>query len=192
MKFQMKTSYIYIAAVVIAVAVLVIFTNMDKKKDNTKDMTNKEMSNNEGTPSKSNVNEKVLKQLDLMKEDMSKTPNDTSKMRILADLLTTSHKPDEAISYYDQILKKDPKRKDILFSLAFAYYQKKDFNQAEETTNRILKLDKNDLQAQYNLGAIAASKGETAKARELWVRFIQEHPKGELSDLARNNLTQLK
>lgn len=198
----MKTSYIYIAAVVIAVIVLVIFTNIgNKKTEIPKDIANKEMPNDDvhkgmqnqvTPPSKGNVSEKVVKEMELMKEDLSKTPNDTSKMRMFADFLVTAHKQDEALEYYDKILKKDPKRKDILFSISFVYYNKQDFDKAVEITNKILKMDKNDLQAQYNLGAIAASRGETAKARDIWVRLIQQHPESQMAELAKTNLTQLK
>jgi len=143
-------------------------------------------------PSNGNVNPEVIKKMDALKSAAEKNPNDTAKVREYADFLAVAHKQDEAIVLYERILKKDPKRKDLLFSLSFIYYNKQDLVKSEEITNRILLLDKNDLQAQYNLGALAASKGDIEKARLIWNKIIKEHPESQVSELAQSSLNQLK
>ncbi|MGQ9644599.1 MAG: tetratricopeptide repeat protein [Ignavibacterium sp.] len=46
--------------------------------------------------------------------------------------------------------------------------------------------------ARYNLGAIEATRGNDEKARQIWNKLIQDDPKSETAELARNALTMLK
>lgn len=142
-------------------------------------------------PSKSNVSPEVYHHLDVLKKDADANPQDTAKTRAYADFLTAAHKQDEALPYYEKIIKKDPKRNDILFDLAMIYYNQHNLDKAEDYTNRILLNDKNNTQAMYNLGAIAAGKGEKDRAREIWNKIINNFPSDEVAQLARSSLEKL-
>jgi len=143
-------------------------------------------------PTKDNVSEGFKHELNALENQFKMNPNDTSVLRQYADLLAVSHKQDESIPLYEKILKKNPKRSDILFSLSFIYYNKGDFFNAEEMTKKILIYDKNNTQALYNIGAIAASRGDSQKAREVWNKLIAEFPTSESSVLAKESLSKLK
>ncbi len=109
-----------------------------------------------------------------------------------ADYLTAAHQFDSAIPVYEEILAKNPKRTDVYFALTFIYYNRKEFTRAEEVTNKVLGYDKNNLQAKYNLGAIAAAEGDKEKARTLWTKLLDENPGSREADLAKNGLAGLE
>lgn len=201
MKF--KLAYLYGILVVVVIAVIIIATNKREDKISAmEDIANKEMpqddvhknigKDNPMMHGQVKVNEEVKKKMEEMKAAVDANPNDTSKVREFADFLLAAHKPDEAIPYYKMVLKKDPKRNDIRFSLTFIYYNKGELDKAEEETNKILSYDKNNSMARYNLGAIEATRGNDEKARQIWNKLIQDDPKSETAELARNALTMLK
>jgi tetratricopeptide (TPR) repeat protein len=201
MKF--KLAYLYGILVVVVIAVIIIATNKREDKISAmEDIANKEMpqddvhknigKDNPMMHGQVKVNEEVKKKMEEMKAAVDANPNDTSKVREFADFLLAAHKPDEAIPYYEMVLKKYPKRNDIRFSLTFIYYNKGELDKAEEETNKILSYDKNNSMARYNLGAIEATRGNDEKARQIWNKLIQDDPKSETAELARNALTMLK
>ena len=79
----------------------------------------------------------------------------------------------------------------LLFSLSYIHYTLGDINKAEEETKKILAIDPENSNAQYNLGAIAVTKGDKEKAREIWKRLAEQHPKDEIGIKAKNSLEQL-
>lgn len=201
MKF--KLIYLYGILAVVVIAVIIIATNQREVKNAAmEDIANKEMpqddvhknigKENSMMHGQVKVNEEVKKKMEEMKAAVDANPNDTSKVREYADFLLAAHKPDDAIPYYEMVLRKDPKRNDIRFSLTFIYYNKGELDKAEEETNKILSYDKNNPMARYNLGAIEATRGNDERARQIWNKLIQDDPKSETAELARNSLTMLK
>ena len=199
MKFKMI--YLYASLILIITVILLITTTSDQtaSTSGTEDIKNKEMPsdevhkglNDQSAPRKENVTSTVFERLEEMKKEVEQNPNDTLKLRELADFLTAAHKPDEAIPYYEKILKIDSNKKDVLFNLSFIYNNKRNFMQAEKYTSKILKLDPKDSQALYNLGAINASRGDKKKAREIWETLMRDFPNSETANLARTGLSKL-
>ena len=205
MKFKMM--YVYLIFFAVAVTVLIMFVQNSGSSNGKKviaptDIANKQMPadelhkglNNPTTPppTKENVSEGFIHEINALKKEYDKNPNDTTILRKYADLLAASHKQDESVPLYEKILKKNPKRSDILFSLSFIYFNKGDFFRAEEMTKKILIIDKNNTQALYNIGAIAASKGDSQKAREVWTKLVADFPNSESTGLAKESLSKLK
>lgn len=201
---KFKPIFIYPALVIIiAVVLLLVTVNSDKTMEkNNGSITDKEMPNDEihqdldipgkESPGKGNVTSSVFERLEELKKEVEKNPKDTLKLREYADFLAAAHKPDEAILYYEKILKIDPKKKDVLFNLSFIYYNNiKNFDKAESLTNTILKYYPEDTQAMYNLGAIKASKGDRETARQIWEKIIKDFPNSASAELAKTSLTQL-
>jgi cytochrome c-type biogenesis protein CcmH/NrfG len=200
---KFKIAYLYIVLVIGVLVTLFIFTSDNKKSTQVPSgsIENEQMPNDKvhkglqnptgGSPSKSNVSQEFYQKLDLLKKEVESNPGDTAKMREYADYIAAAHKSDEAISYYEKILKIDPKRNDILFNLSMICFSKQDYNKAEDYTSRILKNDKNNTQAMYNLGAIAASKGEKERAKEIWNKLISAFPGDEAAELAKSSLQKL-
>jgi tetratricopeptide (TPR) repeat protein len=199
MKF--KLVYVYPAVVILIIIILLLTTNYERTATTQNDGGKKEMPNDEvhkgldnpasNPPNKQNVSSTVFEHLEELRKEAEKNPNDTLKLREYADFLAAAHRTDEAISCYKKILKIDPKKKDILFTLSFIYNNKRDFENAESLTNKILQIDPKDNQALYNLGAINASRGDKDKAREIWERILKEYPNSPSADLVKSALTKL-
>lgn len=200
----MKFKWVYVyPAVIILIIVILLLTTADKKTPavHKNEIENKEMPDDEVhkglnnpasvPPNKQNVTSSVFEQLEELRKEVEKNPIDTLKLREYADFLAAAHRPDEAIIYYEKILKIDPNKKEILFTLSFIYNNKGDFEKAENLTNKILKIDSKDSQALYNLGAINASRGSKVKAREIWERILREYPGSSSADLAKSGLAKL-
>lgn len=200
MKF--KPIYLYgVIALAVIVTLLVVSQSSNTDEKVKGDITNKQMPMddvhkklNNGMmqdPSGSNVSEEAKHKIEVMKKDVDANPNDTLKMREYADFLAAAHKPDDALLYYQKILDKDKRRKDIYFSITYIYYTKGDLVKAEDVTKTMLKLFPADPMANYNLGAIEATKGNKDKAREIWTKLIEENLDNETTELAKNSINRL-
>jgi len=200
---KFKLVYLYGILVVAVIAVIIIATNQREDKIAAmEDVANKEMpqddvhknigKDNSIMHGQVQVNEEVIKKMEEMKAAVDANPNDTSKVREYADFLLAAHKPDEAIPYYEMVLKKDPKRNDVRFSLTLIFYNKGEFDKAEAETNTILSYDKKNPMAKYNLGAIEATRGNSEKARQIWNELIQNNPDSNILKLTLNSLKRLK
>jgi tetratricopeptide (TPR) repeat protein len=201
-KMKLKPIYLYgiVALVVVVTLIIVSQSNSVDEKINI-DITDKQMPMddvhkklNNGVmqnPSGLNVSEEVKHKIDVMKKDVDANPNDTLKMREYADFLAAAHKPQDALLYYQKIIDKDKKRKDIFFAITFVHYTKGDLVKAEEVTQTMLQLFPGDPMVIYNLGAIEATKGNKEEAREIWTRMIKDNPNNETSELAKNSLNKL-
>ena len=143
-------------------------------------------------PGASNVMPEVMQKMEEMKKDVDAHPNDTLKVKQYADFLAEAHQKDKALVYYQKILNIDPKRKDVLFTVAYINYSNRNFDEAEKDLKQILNIDKRNVQAYYNLGAIAASKGDKVKAEQIWTKLIMEFPNSSLAQRAKESITQLK
>ncbi|MEW5844009.1 MAG: tetratricopeptide repeat protein [Bacteroidota bacterium] len=196
---KIKPIYIYLSVFVIFAASILFFSNGAKKSTAINLNQNQQMPNDEvhgklktsDEPSKSNVMQAAIEKLNALKADVEKNPKDTSKVREYADMLTMSHKGDDAIQYYNQILKLDPKRIDVLLQLTYVYFNKGDLAKADDYTNKILKIDKNNLFGLYNTGAIAQAKGDSKKARATWQDLSKRYPTSEVGKLAARSIQQL-
>lgn len=200
MKF--KFIYVYILIISSLVIFLIIsFNNDDSRKQLTSDIANQQMPKDEihkgltnplqEVPTEKNVSDSYKHEMEMVKKAVEKNPSDTSKLRAYAELLSASHKQNEAEVYFKKILKIDPNRSDILFSLTFISYDKQDYVEAENYSKRILEIDKTNHQALYNLGAISASMGNKLKAKEIWNKLIEKFPASESAKLAKSSLEKL-
>ena len=200
MKF--KPIYLYGVVALIAIAILIIVAIQENS--NSTDITlsdeqvmpdddvHKQLKNQmNNSPGKENVSEEYRKRLTELKEAVDKNPSDTLAMRNYADLLSASHKMNEAIPYYEKIIEINPKRADIYFSLALIYYNKQDFVKCEELNNKVLSFDQKNQMALYNLGAIAATQGKMDKAKEYWNKVISINAQSETGKLAKESLSKL-
>ncbi len=200
-KMKFKPIYLYGIIVLIAIIILIIVSQTNSGDKTNIDITNKEMPKddvhkklNNGMmqdPSGANVSEEVKHKIDVMKKDVEANPNDTLKIREYADFLAAAHKPDDALLYYQKIIDKDNKRKDIYFAITFVHYTKGDLVRAEEVTRKMLVQFPDDPMVNYNIGAIEATKGNNEKAREIWMKLIEDYPNDKTAELAKNSLNKL-
>jgi tetratricopeptide (TPR) repeat protein len=200
LKFKLVYLYIVLGLGVI-VTLFILSENSNNNIPSNQGITGEQMPNDEvhkglqdptkENPSKSNVTSEVYRKMEMLKKDVEANPRDTAKMKAYADFLAAAHKAADAVPYYEKIISVDSKRNDVLFSLALIYYNQQNLDKAEEYTNLILKNDESNTQAMYNLGAIAASKGEKERAREIWNKLVTDYPKDEVTQLAKSSLEKL-
>ncbi|HSP88708.1 MAG TPA: tetratricopeptide repeat protein [Ignavibacteriaceae bacterium] len=197
---KIKPIYLYGGILVLAAAFLFFFTSKNNSIDAGNIETNempdddihKDLKNpTQKPPGKENVSTEVKHQLDMLKKSVDENPKDTLKMREYADLLAAAHHPEEAVIYYYQVLNINPRRTDILASLAFVYYNQKDYDKASNLTSKILLYEPDNTEAMYNLGAIAATSGNKTEAKKHWEEIVKKYPDSKESALARNSLTKL-
>jgi len=196
---KIKPAYLYGILIIAAAVYLFFFTqnnntaaddiNMEHMPD---DEIHKGLKNPGQTPpGKDNVSGEIVHQLEALRKTVEENPGDTLKMRQLADLLAEAHHPDEAVIYYYNILNINPRRTDILFSLAYIYYNKSNFDKAGDIIDKVLLYEPDNTRAIYNLGAIAATKGDKIKAKQYWEKLVNEYPGSEESGLAAESLKKL-
>jgi len=200
MKF--KPIYFYGIIVIISIIVLVLVAvqsstepkevpigqNQNMPDD---DVHKKLLNQGDNQPSKENVSAEYRERMTKLKDEVEKNPADTLALKNYADFLSASHKMDDAITYYNKILQVDSKRADIRFSLAVIYYNKQDFAKCENENKLVLKYDSKNQMALYNLGAVAATRGEIMKAKDFWNQVIEINPESETGKLAKESLTKL-
>jgi len=202
-EMKLKPIYIYLGVFVVFVIAIVYFSNTTKEANGggaisegaqmpEDDIHGGMRSRGNGDmPGKDNVMQEATEKMNALKLAVEKNPNDTTKIREYADLLSV-HNPDEAITLYEKIIKVDPKRTDILLQLTFTYYNKGDLNKAVEYNDRVLSVDKNNLYAQYNIGGLAQAKGDNKKAISIWKELAKKYPKTEVAHIAEQAAKQLE
>ncbi|MFH1196818.1 MAG: tetratricopeptide repeat protein [bacterium] len=198
---KIKPLYIYITGFILIIVLLVVFTSGGDKPVDGKTAMEKQMPDDDvhkgmnmdgnDQPSKSNVIEAARQRMDSLRLEFEKNPDDTVTVKRYAEMLSAGHQPDKALELLQSILKKDSKRVDILLAVTFVYYNQRDFQKAEEYTNKVLAIDKNHHEANYNLGAIAAAKGENDRAKRIWQDVIKKYPGTDVAKLAESSLQQL-
>lgn len=198
MKF--KTVYIYLMIIVAAAVFLIFSIQNDNKTETPADITDRQMPMDDvhknlnlpgNQPGRENVSESYKRQLEAVKSAYEQNPSDTIKIREYADFLMASHNHPEAIMLYQKILEKNPRRTDIIFTIASIYYEQKNFKKCEEIINSVFSYDKNNLEARYNLGVIAAASGDREKAKLLWQKIADENPGTPMGSKAKSSLGQL-
>jgi tetratricopeptide (TPR) repeat protein len=198
---NIKPVYIY-GILTIFVAIILIISSWNSSSGNrvisdsgnkmpADDLHNSLRNKLNQSPGSSNVTSETLRKLEELKHQFESMPDDTLRIREYADFLVMSHRHIDAIPLYEKVLSKDSNRIDILFSLTFIYYNQSNMNKAEELTNKILFKDPANVQAIYNSGAIAASKGNKVEARKIWENLITRYPHSETTELAKTSLNKL-
>lgn len=199
MKF--KTIYIY-SAIAVLVAAVVVFSSLtgsEEKVDPHADLENIPQDDihkglsapGKEQPNKSNVRKEFYERMETLRKSYEDNPADTTVAREYADFLASAHGQETAIKIYEDILKKAPERIDVMIALSMLYYQKQDYYKTEEITQNILRINPDHQEANYNLGAIAASKGEKEKAKQIWEELIKKYPESELAGMAKNSIEKL-
>jgi tetratricopeptide (TPR) repeat protein len=193
MKFRLFI--VYGVLIVVALIVLVFLTTQEERQE----ISGNEMPSDDihrqfqsdNPLGEGDFHSEFYIRLEELRIAVEKNPDDTTVLREYADYLTAAHQFDAALPVYEEILLKNPKRTDVYFALTFIHFNRREWEKAEEANRKILSYDSNNLQAQYNLGAIAASKGDNNKAREFWNKLSKENPDTRQGQLAAEGLKKL-
>lgn len=194
-----KSLYIYIGAVVIILASILIFNSTNEQpKENTETVPETNMPNDDvhkglgkDSPSKSNVRADFMERYNELKNKYAENPSDTSIAKEYAIMLSQAHRKGQAIEIYENILKLDPARADVILMLGYEYYEINDLTKAEEMTRKVISMEKDNAQAQFNLGAILFAKGKPDEAKRIWTDIINNYPGSEAATVAKNALGKI-
>ncbi len=196
---KIKPLYIYLIGIILTIIIFYFITQDTKQtipapgnisgNQMPQDQVHKGL---QQPPGATNVMPEVMQKMEEMKKDVDTHPNDTLKVREYADFLAEAHQKNQALIYYQKILNINPKRTDILFTVAYINYSNRNFAEAEKDLKQVLNFDRKNVQAYYNLGAIAASQGDKIKAEQIWTKLIMEFPQSSLAPRAKESITQLK
>jgi len=197
---KIKPLYIYLIGFALFIAIIIFFSVKQKEAKDPKEAVSGQAPNDDvhkgmggmGGQKMGAMSEAFKKKEADMKAELDKNPNDTLKIREYAEFLMAAHKPAESVKYLEQIISKDPKRIDILLAITFIYHIQKNYDKAEEATNRILAVDKNNENANFNMGVIQESKGNKEKAKQIWNDIIKRFPNTEAAKLSKEALDAMK
>lgn len=200
MKF--KPIYLYGLVALIAITILIVVaiqensdstnTSMNNEQVMPDDDVHKQLRNQmDSSPGKENVSEEYRKKMAELEQAVKENPKDTAALKNYADYLSASHKMDEAVTYYKNILEIDAKRSDVYFALALIYYNQQDFIKCEEVNMKVLSFDPNNQMALYNIGAVAATQGNKEKAKEFWNKVLSINAESETGKLAKESIGKL-
>lgn len=195
----MKIKPVYLYLSIFVLVILIIVMTSQNANNVGEQITSEQMPDDEihkglqngETPGKGNVSSNIKHQMEMLEKAVEENPDDTVQVKKYAELLASAHNPQKAVELYKSILNKDPNRIDILLGITFAYYNMKDLDNAELYTRKVLDIDKNNHEANYNLGAIAAGRGNTAKAKEIWESVIKKFPNTTVAQIAENSIKSL-
>ena len=193
---QVKPIYIYSSVIILTVILILVFNTSDDNEKSTAghSVPNDEIHNNLKPGSgmgMGSVSGTAKRKLEELRVSYESNPSDTSNAKEYADMLNAAHQPQKALEIYEKILEIDPKRVDILLGSTFAFYNMNDLDNAKEYTKRVLVIDKDNHEANFNLGAIAAAKGEKEKAREYWNDVIKRFPNSQAAKIAASSIQKL-
>jgi tetratricopeptide (TPR) repeat protein len=142
-------------------------------------------------PSKENVSKSVQERITHLKEVVAKNPADATTAFELARTLQDGHDVAGAIAYFEKGLKAAPRDLAARVDYSLCLYQTGRFNEAFDQNRLVLRVDAQNAQALYNLGALHANTGRNDSAAYYWTRLVKAHPQDELARAARQNLTKL-
>ena len=147
MKFKPIYLYAFIALVSVIILIIVASQNSDEQTNVSSEL-NQNIPNDDvhknlmkqgsNQPSKENVSEEYRNKMAELKAEVEKNPDDTLALKKYADFLSAAHNMNDAITYYEKILKVNPKRVDIRFALAVIYYHKQDYAKCEDENKQVL------------------------------------------------------
>jgi len=120
------------------------------------------------------------------------TPTDTSAVGRLAQLLESSHQPEQAARYYRRLLTIDRGSRRAWFGLARVYAALENWEAAEDAIATFLEAVPGDPEAMYHLGVIHANHGDYSSARSLWRKVQQQTGDPLLAKWAAESLERIR
>ena len=197
---KIKTSYIYIFIILLAVIFLIYFTQNSNSSNNISEASkqNIEIPNDEihknltGQIPVGAVTPAVQRQLDSLKTYVNNNPKDIASLRQYSELLTASHKINEALKYWEKLLQLNQDNPNDFLTVSFIYFNKGDYKNSEKYLNELIVIDKNNTEALYNLGVVYSAKGEVQKAKKIWQDLINNHKGTQMALEAQKALNTLK
>ncbi|TFG53536.1 MAG: tetratricopeptide repeat protein [Gemmatimonadales bacterium] len=101
-------------------------------------------------------------------------PTDTLAVGRLAQLLESSHQPEQAARHYRRLLTINQGSRQAWFGLARVYATLENWEAAEGAIATFLEAVPGDPEAMYHLGVVHANRGDYSSARSWWRKVQQQ------------------
>ncbi len=123
------------------------------------------------------------------KEAISKSPEDYSLYYDYAMYLQDNGFPEEALSYYDELLNVMPNNHNFIYNKGYVYLVYiGDNEKAMECFNKVLELDPTSVNALYNKGMTYEQMGDFINAKNIYRQILRKHPDYQLAVDAINRI----
>jgi tetratricopeptide (TPR) repeat protein len=179
-----RSLYIYLLLFFVSVATIIFIDRMINHKSDSANTNSKQDNTN-------NAAARLSRRLAEFKNAIDNNPQDTLKMREYANLLGGAHRDQEAAKVFENILAIGPNRIDVMLILTYIYYTLGNTEKAEEYTNRVLSINKDNPEANFNLGILELKKGDKEKAKQILNSVIKRFPNNNVALYAKSALQKL-
>jgi hypothetical protein len=108
----------------------------------------------------------------------------------LANLLTAAGTPENALSHYQQAARMQPDNACVWNNFGLALADLGRLDEASAMLARAVRCDPEYADAYYNAADVHDLRGQGAKARLMWLRYLSLEPEGEYASFARGRCGQ--
>jgi tetratricopeptide (TPR) repeat protein len=116
----------------------------------------------------------------------------TSDTYAKANSMLVAGNYNDAINYYNIVIKQTPKFYEAYIGLGMAYKELGMYQEAYDATSNAIKLKPSYYQTYYNLGIILESMGKKAEAINAYEKFLKEIPGADRFSDAKQRIIKLK
>lgn len=180
-----RTINIYLLLIVCAATIIFIGRSRYNKSNTANDGARKVRADFHNTDAI------ISQRLGELKKEIDSNPQDTLKMKEYANMLGGVHRDEEAAKVFENILLIGPKRIDVMLVLSYIYYTLGHTQKAEEYTNRVLTINKDNPEANFNIAIIELKKGNKDKAKQILNSVIKRFPDNRVAEYAKAALQKL-
>ena len=76
----------------------------------------------------------------------------------------------QALRYYEEVIKRDPRHKDACYNLAYLWFEQKRYDRAATYYQKVVTIDPEDSDAYNNLGTVFQRQGNLRRAKAMYVK----------------------
>lgn len=137
-------------------------------------------------------NHDALMNIQLLKDQLQKNPNDLEHLIQLGNLLYDNGDFKNAIEPYGKALAITPMNNDVRNDYAVCFFNTGNADQAIKELSTILASDSRNITATFNMGVIHSNIGRMEVARNYFQKVIELQPASEFAGKARSMLGSMK
>lgn len=134
-----------------------------------------------------NVDEAVA----TLKRALAIVPKDPATLQLMASLLVSANREDEAKQYLDQIPAGSAIDADTVFNVGIKLYNEKKYDQAQSEFSRVVSAQPDNPDAYYYRGLCYLAQGNSAKAKPDLEKYLQLAPTGSHAEEVKEFLKSL-
>jgi cytochrome c-type biogenesis protein CcmH/NrfG len=114
-----------------------------------------------------------------LKSHLQENPNDFSANVSLGNFLFDNQRFNEALIYYSTATQINPQAADVLVDAGVSHFNLDQFEKSQELFEKALAVDKNHINALYNMGVVSARLGSMENMQIYWSRLMEVAPQSQ-------------